>query len=50
MQNSIHYERESICPTKGFWGQLNRLIIQHYKSVTIADLADKSIMLEDDNQ
>lgn len=47
MQNGIHCEREKNCPTKGFWGDLNRIIIRHYKSVSLYDLVQEHVHLED---
>jgi Rrf2 family protein len=35
------------CKTRGFWGQLNNLIIGYFKSVTLEDLMNKRINLED---
>jgi Rrf2 family protein len=35
------------CLTKGFWGQLNNLIINYLKSVTLADLVNQRINIED---
>ncbi len=37
------------CLTKGFWGQLNNLIINYFKSVTLSDLMNQRINLEDFN-
>ena len=35
------------CLTRGFWGQLNNLIINYFKSVTLHDLMNQRINLED---
>ena len=35
------------CMTKGFWGQLNNLIINHFKSTTLSDLINQRINIED---
>jgi Rrf2 family protein len=35
------------CLTKGFWGHLNNLIISYFKSVTLADLINQRINIED---
>jgi Rrf2 family protein len=35
------------CLTRGFWGQLNNLIINYFKSVTLNDLLNQRINLED---
>ena len=31
----------------GFWGQLNNLIVNYFKSVTLDDLINKRITVED---
>ena len=35
------------CLTKGFWGELNNMIIKYFKSVTLADLLRNRINIED---
>jgi Rrf2 family protein len=35
------------CLTKGFWGQLNNLIICYFKSVSLADLINQRVNIED---
>jgi len=35
------------CLTKGFWGELNNLIIRYFKSVTLEDLINNKISIED---
>lgn len=35
------------CLTRGFWGHLNNLIINYFKSVTLNDLMNQRISLED---
>ena len=35
------------CLTKGFWGKLNNIIIHHFKSVTLADLMNQTMFIED---
>jgi Rrf2 family protein len=35
------------CLTKGFWGQLNNLIINYFKSVTLEDLINQRVYIED---
>ena len=35
------------CLTKGFWGELNNLIADYFKSVTLDDLINKKITLEE---
>lgn len=40
-------EREKFCSLKGFWGALNNQIIEYFKSVTIRDLMNEQVKLED---
>lgn len=40
-------KREGICAMRGFWGKLNNKVIRYFKSVTIRDLMDDHIKLED---
>lgn len=35
------------CLTKGFWGQLNNLIIDYFRSVTLRDLMNQRAHVED---
>jgi Rrf2 family protein len=35
------------CLTKGFWGHLNNMIVQYFKSVTLADLINQQVKMED---
>ncbi len=35
------------CQARGFWGQLNNLIISYFKSVTLEDLMNGKVSLED---
>jgi len=35
------------CLTRGFWGHLNNLIINYFKSVTLTDLMHQRINMED---
>lgn len=35
------------CMTKGFWGQLNNLIINYFKSITLDDLINQRVNIED---
>ncbi len=46
---SGNYEcnRREGCLTVGFWGQLNNMIIDYFKSVTLDDLIHKRITIED---
>jgi Rrf2 family protein len=47
LSDSFQCPREEGCQTKGFWGQLNNLIIKHFKSVTLEDLLNGKISVED---
>lgn len=40
-------QRKDICSLKGFWGKLNHQIVQYLQSITIADLMEDHIKLED---
>lgn len=35
------------CQAKGFWGQLNNLVIGYFKSVTLEDLMNGKVHIED---
>lgn len=47
LSNSYHCKREGTCASKGFWGQLNKTIIEYLKSTTLKDLMDKQVVLDD---
>jgi Rrf2 family protein len=47
LSGSFQCPMEDGCLTKGFWGQLNNLIINYFKSVTLEDLINKRINIED---
>jgi Rrf2 family protein len=40
-------DRSQGCLTKGFWGKLNNMIVQYFKSVTLEDLMHNRIKMED---
>ena len=42
-------DMDESCVTQGFWGQLNNLIINYFKSVTLEDLMNNHIDIEDFN-
>jgi Rrf2 family protein len=44
---NTHCKRESYCAMRGFWGELNNLIINYFKSVTLQDLMDNQLKLND---
>jgi Rrf2 family protein len=39
--------QEDSCMTKGFWGELNNLITNYFKSVTLEDLINNKVNIED---
>jgi len=47
LSGSFQCPMEDGCLTKGFWGQFNNLIINYFKSVTLEDLMNKKINIED---
>lgn len=47
LSHSYTCKREGICASRGFWGQLNNRIIEYLKSVTIKDLVEKQVTLDD---
>jgi Rrf2 family protein len=44
---NIICNRETRCAAKGFWGKLNEQIINYFKSVTLEDMINESIQLND---
>jgi Rrf2 family protein len=47
LSKSVACNREKGCAAKGFWGDLNNKIIDHFKSVSLADLVNKQVELVD---
>jgi Rrf2 family protein len=47
LSGNFHCPAGDTCQTKGFWGRLNNLIIDYFKSVTLEDLMNKKINIED---
>lgn len=47
LSHSYICKREGICASKGFWGQLNNRIVEYLKSVTIKDLVEEQVKLDD---
>ncbi|MBW6534068.1 MAG: Rrf2 family transcriptional regulator [Mariniphaga sp.] len=39
--------REKFCSLKGFWGKLNNQIVEYFKSITIKDLMEEQVKLDD---
>ena len=46
LSGNYHCDREIGCLTKGFWGNLNNLILDYFRSITLDDLKNKKISLE----
>ncbi len=44
---STHCERERYCAMREFWDQLNDHIINYFKSITLQDLIDNQLRLND---
>jgi Rrf2 family protein len=42
---STHCDREKFCAMRGFWGELNNIIIDYFKSATLQDLMDSQLKL-----
>jgi len=40
-------DREEHCALKGFWGKLNDQVIDYFKSITIKDLMEEQVKLDD---
>ena len=45
--SNTHCERERYCAMHGFWGKLNNLIINYFESITLQDLMDNQLKLND---
>jgi len=43
LSGNYRCDRSKGCLTKGFWGELNNLIVDYFKSVTLEDLIDKKL-------
>lgn len=46
LNKSFHCSRENGCEAKGFWGNLNNMIINYFKSITLKDLVDKKVNID----
>lgn len=44
---NISCDREEICAAKGFWGKLNMQIVNYFKAVTLEDLINEQVKLDD---
>ena len=40
LSESVHCDRQKGCTTRGFWSDLNNMIKEYLKSVTLQDLVD----------
>jgi len=47
LSGNFQCPREEMCEAVGFWGQLNKLIINYFKSVTLEDLINRKTNMED---
>jgi len=47
LSDTYKCKRHEGCLTIGFWDQLNNLIVNFFKSVTLEDLINKKITIED---
>ncbi len=45
--NNYQCDRKETCSARGFWGTLNKQIIDYFSSVTLQDLVDHKIVLDD---
>jgi len=46
MSRDVHCSREKYCSVKGFWSNLNKQVIEYFKSVSLLDLLKKEKQLE----
>jgi Rrf2 family protein len=46
LSGNYQCNRDEGCQTKGFWGGLNNLIIDYFKSITLQDLMENKIKIE----
>ncbi len=47
LNKSNNCSRENGCTSRGFWSNLNNLIIDYFKGVTLKDLVEKKIKIDD---
>jgi Rrf2 family protein len=47
LSGNFHCNRSDKCQAQGFWGQLNNLVIGYFKSVTLEDLINGKVHVED---
>ncbi|MFO7658974.1 MAG: Rrf2 family transcriptional regulator [Bacteroidales bacterium] len=46
LNKSFHCSRENGCEARGFWGNLNNMIIDYFKSITLKDLVEKRVKID----
>ena len=46
LSRSVHCDRENICRTKGFWGKLNNIILDYFKSVSLQNLIEDDSLID----
>lgn len=46
LSGSFNCDREASCRVNGFWGRLNRIVVDYFKSVTLEDLSKGGIKLD----
>ena len=47
LNKTVNCPRENGCTARGFWRNLNNVIIDYFKSVTLKDLLDSRITIDD---
>ena len=47
LSSAIKCQREDRCAVKGFWDKLNTQIIHYFKTVTLEDMINEQIQLDD---
>ncbi len=47
LDTNVHCKREEGCTARGFWSNLNNLIIDYFKGVTLRDLVENRIAIDD---
>ncbi len=45
--DAVECSRSEYCSAKGFWGTLNNMVIKHFQSVTLKDIVEEQIRLDD---
>lgn len=46
LNKSIHCDREEFCETIGFWGNLNNIILDYFRCVSLQDIIDDKTLLD----